>query len=394
MRGGGVRPTDAELGERREALLAWYAANHRRLPWRPDPGGLGEPYHVLVSELMLQQTQVATVIDYFHRFLARFPTVADLAAAEEQAVLTAWQGLGYYRRARHLHRAAQAVVERHGGRIPDNLEALRNLPGVGRYTAGAIGSIAFGLPAPVLDGNVKRVFARWFAEAEAIERPAVERAMWEVAERLVAPLGEAGRRKGGYGPGDLNQALMELGATVCTPRTPRCLTCPMLAGCEAGRSGRADQLPVREARKDPRAVVHDVAAIEKRGRWLFEQRGERGLWAGMWQLVTVESDGPEAGGDDADTDAAVREALRRRLTDRLGVELGPLQPIGRVAHQTTHRSITFRVWRTSVRGGRLRPGAGVWRSLSGVTELPLSNAQRKVIALVRESEDAGTAAKR
>ncbi|MEX0744483.1 MAG: A/G-specific adenine glycosylase, partial [Phycisphaeraceae bacterium] len=266
----------------RRALRRWYVANHRALPWRTPPNGGAvppDPYHVLVSEAMLQQTQVATVVAYFERFIAAFPTVEALATADEQQVLRHWQGLGYYRRARHLHAAARRIAADHAGRVPDTVDALLALPGVGRYTAGAVASIAFDRRAPILDGNVARVLARWFAVDELIDQPAGRATLWRLAERVLPQ----------RSVGDFNQALMELGALVCTPSAPKCDTCPVASLCDAKRAERVAELPRRSPRKVPRAVRHVVAAVERDGRYLFEQRPGDGLWSNMWQLPTHES---------------------------------------------------------------------------------------------------------
>ncbi|MEZ6191711.1 MAG: A/G-specific adenine glycosylase [Phycisphaerales bacterium] len=213
------RPPDADprVGKVRQRLLKWYDAHRRHLPWRADKSETPNPYHVLVSEAMLQQTQVATVIPYFNRFIEALPTVDDLAAADEQAVLRLWQGLGYYRRARNLHAAAKAIQQEHGGKVPDTIEALLKLPGVGRYTAGAIASIAYGRPAPILDGNVARVLARLFLIEQPVDAPKTRNTLWQLAEQLVPD-----KRAG-----DFNQAVMELGALVCTKVNPSCEACPL-----------------------------------------------------------------------------------------------------------------------------------------------------------------------
>lgn len=349
----------------RRRLLRWYDAHHRRLPWRPvprthswDASDRPSPYHVLVSEAMLQQTQVATVIPYFERFIARFPTVHALAEAEEREVLRLWQGLGYYRRARHLHAAAKWIAERFGGEVPSDVATLMTLPGVGRYAAGAIASIAFDRPAPILDGNVARVLARWCAIEEPIDGTATRHRLWALASRLV-PGGSRGRA------GDFNQALMELGALVCTPRSPRCLTCPVASVCEAHQRGLSETLPRRQARRAPRAVTHHVAAVARGGRYLFEQRGTQSLWANMWQLPTSEAlDG---------------QSLHEWVEGRFGLRTAPEGTEHAFTHQTTHRTIRFVVQPMRVTGGRLRRGSGIWRCLEAFEDLPLANPQRRIV---------------
>lgn len=269
-------------------LLAWYGRSRRDLPWRVGPasprGACPDPYHVLVSEAMLQQTQVATVIPYFRRFLQAFPTIADLANADEQDVLRAWQGLGYYSRARNLRTAAQTIVRDHGGRVPSTVEALRSLPGVGAYTAGAVASIAYDCRAPIVDGNVARVLCR----VDRIETDPRDKHtlanLWRRAEEIL-PKSRLG---------DFNSSLMELGAMVCTPRSPRCMTCPVSAHCQAFAAGVQDRIPAPRKSKQPPLLHRDVLCVRSRCSdggeegWLIEQRPSRGRWAGMWQFVTIE----------------------------------------------------------------------------------------------------------
>ena len=251
----------------RSDLLLWYDASRRDLPWR---GEGRTPYRVLVSEAMLQQTQVAAVVPYFGRFVARLPTLADLAAADEQTVLRLWQGLGYYARARNLHKAARAIVQDHGGEVPRTVEALLRLPGVGRYTAGAVASIAYDVPAPILDGNVIRVLCR-LDRIEADPRtPAVQKQLWARAAELVPD--ERGGR-----PGDFNSALMELGATVCIPRTPQCLICPIAAFCQARAAGVQDRIPPAKKAIVTPLVERDVFRLTNGdGALLIEQRPATG----------------------------------------------------------------------------------------------------------------------
>lgn len=310
---------------------------------------------------MLQQTQVATVLPYFERFITAFPTVANLAAADEQQVLRLWQGLGYYRRARHLHAAAKIIIERYGGQVPSAVADLLELPGVGRYTAGAVASIAYGVRAPILDGNVARVLSRWFElETPADSAPGRKR-LWELADEVV----DDAR------PGDFNQAMMELGALVCVPRDPKCLLCPVAGQCGARRSNRERQLPVATPRKPRQPVAHVIFALRKKdGRYLFERRPERGLWSNMWQLVT--------------TEAAVEDAAAW-VRERYGLRITRPQAAGSFVHVTTHRDITFDIIGCTVSGGRLKRRASdcvEWRRLTDLEDLPLPNPQRRAVDML------------
>ncbi len=357
---------DALIRRFRRLLLRWYFKHRRALPWR-SRRGLGNPYHVFISEAMLQQTQVATVIAYFSRFIEAFPTLESLAAGDEQQVLRLWQGLGYYRRARHLHAAARAMVAEHGGRVPGDVDKLMTLPGVGRYTAGAVASIAHNQAVPILDGNVARVLARWFAVREPVDIPATREKLWELAARLVPP----------ERPGDFNQALMELGALVCTPRQAKCLVCPVVGDCQAAKQQLVDRLPAKRGKKAPRAVAHHIVAIQRGsgGAFLFEQRPGHGLWSKMWQFPTAE----ELPGQ---IEAAAVEAW---VGQRMGLLVTAMQSGEPFHHQTTHRTITFTLWRAKVAGGRLRPGMGTWRKLDAIDDLPLANPQRRAVDWVKEA---------
>jgi A/G-specific adenine glycosylase len=257
------------------ALLAWYDRHRRAMPWRVLPGEIPDPYRVWLSEIMLQQTTVAAVIPYYERFLARFPDVQALARAEEEAVMQAWAGLGYYARARNLHACARAVAA--AGRFPDMLEGLRALPGIGPYTAAAIGSIAFGIPVVPVDGNVERVAARIFAIDAPL--PASRPAIAAAAQDLGADPAARAR------PADFTQALFDLGATVCTPTAPACVLCPWQAGCAARAQGIAATLP-RKAPKKPRPLRHGVHfwLTDTAGRVLLRRRPPRGLLGGMTEL--------------------------------------------------------------------------------------------------------------
>ena len=308
----------------REKLLGWYDQAARDLPWRRTR----DPYAIWVSEIMLQQTRVDTVIPYYERFLASFPTPRALADADEDAVLSHWSGLGYYRRARLLHAGVREVVAQYGGEVPEEAEARRALPGVGPYTAGAIGSIAFEKEEPIVDGNVTRVLARLFRIHTPVGSSVTSKRVWEEAARLVP----------GVRPGTFNQALMELGATVCTPKQPRCDSCPVVDDCLARAHGEVDTLPVARPRKSPIQVkLAAVVATHGRGRdrrvWLL--RSEQSLFAGLWGLpMTLRS-----AFDSSDARGALRDA---RISARLGRE-----SIGRLDHLLSHRRMQIEVFRAT-----------------------------------------------
>lgn len=255
-------------------LVAWYKQHRRPLPWRETK----DPYRILVSETMLQQTRVETVIPYYHAFLARFPSIRELAQADEADVLKQWQGLGYYSRARNLQKLAAEVESRHAGQIPDDEAQLRTLPGVGEYTCGAVMSIAFDSPVPAVDGNVLRVMARYLGIVDAIEKVRVRR---QVQGVVAAWLKEVS-------PSLLTQALMELGALVCTPRSARCEECPLMDGCTAKRESLTDVLPVKQKKKPRKAVDVFALWLETEQGVLVEQRQNEGLLSGLWQLPATE----------------------------------------------------------------------------------------------------------
>ncbi len=345
-------------GKFRSRLLNWYERNRRDLPWRlpmsaPRDARL-DPYHVLVSELMLQQTQVSTVVPYFHRFIARFPTVQALAGADEQEVLRLWQGLGYYSRARNLHAAAKKVVNEFHGRFPRAAQELRGLPGVGRYTAGAIASIAFDEPAPAVDGNVARVLCRLHGhESETQDE------WWTCAGKLVI----------GPRPGDFNSAMMELGATVCTPKAPKCLLCPVAEHCEALAGGMQEKLPRAKERKITPLERRDVICVQHNDRWLIEQRPAKGRWASMWQFVTLPRNGKPLDG------AHVREAV--------GHQVGSLQKRATLKHTLTHRRYEFHVFIGAASRRSRKDDAGrVWVTLEQLQQFPMSRPQSRIAQLL------------
>lgn len=253
-----------------QPLLHWFWANHRVLPFRSDP----TPYHVWVSEIMLQQTRVAAAVPYYERFVQELPDIPALAACEEERLLKLWEGLGYYSRVRNLQKAARIVCEQYGGQLPGDLAALKKLPGIGDYTAGAIASIGFGIPAPAVDGNVLRVFARLYNDEGDIMQPAVKAA---TTQKVMA-------QQPVEAPGDFNQALMELGALVCTPGQPDCAACPLQALCLGRQSGNPARLPQKAPKKARKKCELTLClAQDAAGRWLLQKRGEQGVLAGLWQ---------------------------------------------------------------------------------------------------------------
>jgi len=329
-------------------VLRWYRRHRRDLPWRRTR----DPYAIWVAETMLQQTRAETVLRYFAPFLERFPTVAALARAPQSAVLTLWSGLGYYSRARHLHRAARRVVKRHDGRVPADPEALRALPGVGRYTAGAVASIAFGRVEPVLDGNVARVLARWFGVRGNPRASRVQATLWGLATAHVH------RRA----PGDWNQALMELGATVCTPRRPSCGRCPIRSECAARRERAVDAIPGRTPRPATRRVRRAAVIVERRSLVLLQRRGTGRLLRGLWEFPAT-----DARGHERDEDAA------RRLLGGLADGSGALRAQGRILHTITNRRIETAVFRIRLDGyGGRGTGAARWFRPDELARVPLS----------------------
>jgi A/G-specific adenine glycosylase len=334
-------------------LTDWYRVARRDLPWRRTR----DPYRIWLSETMLQQTRVDVVVPYYERFLARFPTLESLAVADEEDVLRQWAGLGYYARARNLRRAAAAVLRDHGGELPCDAESLAELPGFGRYTVGAVRSIAFDQPAALVDGNVKRVLAR----LQALERPS-DGELWRLAESLV-PEKHAG---------DWNQALMELGATVCTPRKPTCLLCPVQASCSAHRSGDPERFPAPAKRASVRRVEVIAGLLERGGRVLLVRRPPGGLFAGLWELPNLE------GGDGPALEAALR--ARTGITAKAGPALG------RLRHQLTHRDLRLEVVALGDLRGRISARARAEARFCGPAELerlPLSSLTKKALALRR-----------
>jgi A/G-specific adenine glycosylase len=336
----------------RRALLSFYRKHGRDLPWRKTR----DPYAIWISEVMLQQTQVQTVIPRFAAFLARFPDVLALARADEREVCEAWAGLGYYRRARNLHKAATVLVDRFAGRFPHQEAELRSLPGVGAYTAAAIASIAFGARSAAVDGNLVRVLARVFALPGRASDATLVRAIRERATELV----DCDQ------PGDVNQALMDIGATVCKPEAPSCAACPLLDFCCAHRGKVQAAYPGSRTRTLRKSLRIAFAWIERDGRVLLEQRPLDGLWPGLWEL-------PSASGEDAP------DALARRLGQPLGRKLAA------VTHELTHRHVTATVYLAAAK----KVPAQEW--FEHPLAEPISSLARKAILAASKKQPASPA---
>ena len=317
----------------RRALLAWYKRHQRDLPWRHTE----DPYAIWVCEVMLQQTQVRTAAPFYGRFLERFPTVQALAAAPQDDVLKVWEGLGYYARARNLHRAAQLIASEHGGRLPNTFDELARLPGIGRYTAGAIASMAFGRDEPVLDANVTRVLSRLFAVRGDPRKAPTRHRLWETA-RLLLPAGNAGR---------FNQALMDLGAIVCTARVPQCLSCPLSELCVAKRKGLETVLPKRAPRKSiphvevTAGLVWDRERSDPRARLLITKRCPEDMLGGLWEFP----------GGRRELGETLRACLARELKEELEIEVEVGEPFLTVKHAYSHFRITLSAFHCRITDG-------------------------------------------
>jgi A/G-specific adenine glycosylase len=337
-------------------LLNWYNQNKRTLPWRDCP----DAYAVWISEIMLQQTRVETVIPYFERWMRLFPTVQALANALEQDVLHAWEGLGYYSRARNLHKAARIVAEERGGSLPEEVTGLLTLPGIGRYTAGAIASIAFGADEPALDGNLKRVYARLFDVVEPVDSPKGEYLLWEyVRENL--PKGRAR---------DFNQALMDLGAIICIPKKPRCLVCPVMDLCRARQNGTQELRPVKKPRNSTPQYVNAAGIVVKRGRVLLAQRPSRGLLGGMWEFPNGRVDGNPA-----------RE-LAKVLKAGYSLKVQGKEPLGVVRHTYTHFKVTVHAFRCELMEASGTRGLK-WVAVRDLGSYPMGKVDRQIADMIK-----------
>ena len=319
---------------------------------------------------MLQQTQVSTVVPYFNRFTQAFPSIESLAKADPQHVLRLWQGLGYYSRARNLQNASRKVLSNFAGAIPDTVDELLTLPGIGRYTAGAIASIAFERRAPILDGNVARVLCRLDRIESDPREPATRDRLWQRAEEILPPEGQR--------IGDFNSALMELGATVCTPRNPQCLLCPVNQFCKAYTEGVQDRIPIPKKSKQTPLEKRWTFCIHRRGKYLIEQRPATGRWAGMWQFVTVE--------------ACAKRPTPAILEREINVKSGPFKRAGSVKHALTHRRYHFDVYCCESSDGKCLKNdrRRAWVRLSQLDEYPLPRPHLKIAEMLRTGDITGT----
>jgi len=344
-------------------LLKWFDEHARDLPWRRTD----DPYAIWISEIMLQQTQVATVGPYYERFMRRFPTVEKLARARLDSVLKQWEGLGYYSRARNMHRAAQEIIKRFGGRLPDTKEQLLTLPGIGAYTAGAVASIAFGRREPLVDGNVIRVLCRLFRIQEDPRKNAVQKDIWALAEKLL-PKSRVG---------DFNQALMELGSEVCLPRSPRCEACPLNRQCQARLHGDETELPIRSPKKKIPCHTVVVGVIRKQGRILIDKRKPEGLLGGLWEFP----------GGKQERGETLEAALLREIREELGIQIQIEHRLATVDHAYSHFRIRLHAFECTYVSGTPRCGSCTalkWVRPAELDRYAFPAANTKIIQVLRE----------
>ena len=351
----------------RQALLAWYSQVGRDLPWRH----CREPYRIWVSEIMLQQTQVKTVIPYYHRWLEQFPTLEQLAQANLQQVLKAWEGLGYYSRARNLHRAAQKIVQEYGGVFPSQLEEVLALPGIGLTTAGGILSAAFNQPVAILDGNVKRVLARLVALP--VPPAKATKQLWQLSEALLDT----------EHPREFNQALMDLGATVCTPKNPDCSRCPWMSNCQAYNLGIQSQLPMRETSSPlPHKLIGVAVIWNEQGHILIDRRRPDGLLGGLWEFP----------GGKIEPDETVEDCIKREIKEELGIEIEVGDRLITIEHAYTHFRVTLTVHHCRYVSGVPQPiecDEVRWVTLDEIDQFPFPKANTQIIAALRQNAQLG-----
>jgi A/G-specific adenine glycosylase len=389
-------PKDLDQGWRRRLrsrVLRWYDQNGRKLPWRES----ADPYRIWVSEIMLQQTTVTAVVPYFERFIERFPDVRRLAEAEQGQVLRLWEGLGYYSRARNLHKAAGVIVRDLDGRFPEPADELKQLPGIGPYTAGAISSFAFNQPAAILEANTLRLYSRLIALDIDPRGTEGQKKLWKFAGWIVS------RKRAA----DFNQAVMDIGSQVCRPVDPKCSTCPLMPSCKSFEEGRQSEIPL----KNPKPQITDITevsiAVRKGGRFLLRQHADNERWAGLWDFIRFEvSDTDVAnvqmperrrakatatlsgqqslfGDGGAESLSQLPPALSQRVTELTGAVVGSYEPITEIRHAVTRYRIRLLCLVCDHESGRLKQGTGYqWCSQSQLRELPLSTTGRRFATLL------------
>lgn len=340
----------------RRKLLAWFRGHARDLPWRETT----DAYRVWVSEIMLQQTQVASVIPYYRRFVKKFPTVVELARADEAAVLRMWEGLGYYRRARQLHAAANVIVEQHRGEFPADPGAVRQLPGIGRYTAGAILSIAFDQRQPILEANTLRLYSRLLAYDQDPATGQGQKMLWEFAESLLP------RRHAGT----FNQALMELGSEVCTPRHPACEKCPLATLCPTQARGLQARIPVMRKKPPVETLRQACVVVWRRDRVLLRRCGDRERWAGMWDFPRFDLA--------AQRGAALRAELSEKVAGMTGILIRPGPRLTSITHCVTRYRIHLACYEAAHEAGSVRKNQSAWVRPADLREYPLNVTARKI----------------
>jgi A/G-specific adenine glycosylase len=340
-----------------QLLLAWYSLNHRHLPWR----GIHDPYAIWISEIMLQQTQVNTVIPYYGRWMDKFPTLKILATSSEQVVLSEWEGLGYYSRARNLLRSAKIIQHELGGEFPSTIEGLLALPGVGKYTANAIASLVFGADVATMDANIRRVLARVFLMEKPARSSEGERELWRYAQKNV-PRGKAG---------DYNQALMDLGATLCTPQKPRCDPCPLIPLCEAHRQGIEESLPLLGGKPTIPHMTVTAAVITDHSKILIARRPSNGLLGGMWEFP----------GGKVELGESLEECLAREINEELGATITVEKPIGTFQHAYSHFKVTLHCYWCKKTAGKfeaLQHEELVWVKREDLRNYPMGKLDRMI----------------
>lgn len=351
-----------------DRLISWYGQSHRDLPWRNTT----DPYAIWLSEIMLQQTQVATVLPYYARFLAAFPTIQALAAAPADAVLKQWEGLGYYARGRNLQKAAQQIIEQHGGAFPQTFEAVHALPGIGESTAGAILTFAFGQPHAILDGNVKRVLSRLTGETGNIQEKNTLARLWETSRNLLPQDAQAAYT--------FNQALMELGATLCTPKNPQCTDCPWQDDCVALKKGLQDKLPVKtKAKATPHYTIGAGVVFDETGQVLIALRPAEGLLGGLWEFP----------GGKCKNNESIPQCIVRELKEETGLTVEVESLIATVKHAYTHFKITLHAYRCRKVSGTAKPKASQavrWVNIAELGQYAFPKANHAILKALQEAQ--------